>query len=134
MFTPYRLLIVVLAALTVFGAGAYLGYQYCDGRHAKASTNAQNAAIERFRQQAEADKQEAIDRVRRETMAQERADSAKRRGVNDATLKAKPGCDRDAASVSLLHDAINAANGPDSGPGSVPEGVPKDTGTKIWKR
>lgn len=124
----YRLLAAVLAAIAFFGAGSYLGYQYADGRHAEAAARAQEQAIEGARQQFEADRQQAVDRARREAVAEERARSAKSRGVSDASLKAKPGCVRDTESLSLLHDAIRAANS-ETDPGSLPESVSGSAGT-----
>jgi hypothetical protein len=129
-----KLLATLVAALLVFGGGAYLGYQYCDGQVAKEYADAKDAAIKRVREDAEADKQAAVERAQREAVATERARSARSKGVSDASLKAKSGCDRDAESSSLLLDAINAANGTKEPTGSVPERVPDRPSTKKWLR
>lgn len=111
--------------------GAYLGYQYCDGQNAKATASAQDALIARLGKEALTDKQEAVARARREAVAAERARAAHGRGVEDAILKAKPGCDRDDESLRLLTDAINEANGT-GGAGGMPDKVPAGTGTSNW--
>lgn len=134
MLTPYRLLIVLLLALGIFGSGTYLGYQYAAGHYAKAAAEAQNAFDQGVREQAAVDKQEAIDRVRRETLAAAKAQSAKDRGMSDANLKANPNCSRDAESISLLVDAVTVANGAGANAGSVPEAVLKPPASKWWVR
>lgn len=106
-----KLLATLVAALLVFGGGAYLGYQYCDGQVAQEYADAKDAAIARFSEQADADKQAAIERAQRETVAAERARSARNKGVSDASIKAKSGCDRDTVSYGLLLESLNAANG-----------------------
>lgn len=128
----YRLLAYICAATAIFGAGAYVGYQYADGRHAAAAAEAQERALEEARSRAEADKQETIERVRREMLAKERARTARERGVSDASIKANPSCSRDAESLGLLMDAISEANGADQRTGGVSDKVPP--GTKAERR
>lgn len=130
---PYRILIALVFALAAFGSGSYLGYQYAQGRIAQELTDVKDRALEAARHQAEVDKQETIDRIRRETVAAERARNARSKGVSDANAKANPRCDRDSSSYGLLIDAINAANGAEAGTGSVPEAVRQgaDTGKRL---
>lgn len=123
----YRLLAAILFLASLFGAGAYTGYQLAAGHYAQAAADAQEQAIEGVRQQLEIDKQAAIERVRRQTLASMRARSAVSRGVSDATLKAKPLCGRDAESMGLLNDAIAAANGTEPGARGVPQSLPAGT-------
>lgn len=127
-----RLLIAFLAAAFCLGTGAYLGYQYADGRNAKAAAEAKDAALEDARRVAEAEKQDAVERVRREAVAAERARTAHSKGVTDAHLKARPDCGRDTESHRLLLDAIDAANGTQARPGGVPEAVPAKPRTERW--
>lgn len=127
-----RLLIAILVAAALFGTGTYVGYQYADGRSAKAAAEAQDAALEDARRAAEADKQEAIARVRLEALAEARARSTYSRGVTDAHLKARADCGRDDESFGLLRDAVDAANGAPAGAGSVPEKMPGITSPKRW--
>lgn len=133
-FEPYKLLGAVLLLISAAAGGAYLGYQYCDGQHARAAAEAKDAALEGARVQAEADKRAAIDRVRRETLAAAKAQLAKDRGMRDANLKANPECSRDAESVSLLVDAINVANGTGTDAGSLPKALPNTGGSRGWFR
>lgn len=130
--TPYRLLAAVLLLFAVFCSGAYLGYQYADGRNAKATANAQERALEAARQQSAADKVATIERVRRETLAAERARSAREKGMNDAIDKASSSCSRDTESLRLLMDAIGAANGTEAGAGGVPKALPTRSGAQGW--
>ena len=130
----YKIIGIAIAILLAFGCGAYLGYQYCDGHVAKAYAEAQDAAITRFSEQADADKQDAIDRAQREAVAEERARTAKSKGVSDASIKAKPSCSRDAESYGLLVDAIAAANGTKESTGGLPKAVPDSSDSKGWFR
>jgi hypothetical protein len=118
---PYRILIALVFALAAFGSGSYIGYQYAQGRVAQELSDAKDAALEAARRRAESDLQDAVERVRRETLATERARNARSKGVNDATAKANPRCDRDDVSHGLLVDAINAANGSPDTARSLPE-------------
>lgn len=131
---PYKIIAILVSSLLVFGGGAYLGYQYCDGQVAQEYADAKDAAIARFSEQADADKQAAIERVQRETVAAERARSARNKGVSDASIKAKSGCGRDAESHSLLLDAINAANGTQKPTGGMPDSLRDGPRTKGWFR
>ena len=131
---PYKIIAILVSSLLVFGGGAYLGYQYCDGQVAQEYADAKDAAIARFSEQADADKQAAIERAQRETVATERARSARNKGISDASLKAKSGCDRDVDSHGLLLDAIDAANGNQKPAGGVPEAVRDGKKKKKWLR
>lgn len=134
MFIQYRLLAWVGLVFLAFVSGAYMGYQYADGRNAAAAAEAQELALKGAREQAEADKQSAIETARREAVAQERARAARTRGVDDASKKASASCGRDAESFGLLMEAIHSANGTETGSSGVPVKVPQRTGTEGWLR
>lgn len=127
---PYKILGFALLLAATFAGGTYLGYQYCDGQQAQAVADATQQALDGARQQAETDKQEAVDRAKRETVAAERARSAKSRGLSDASEKATSVCVRDAVSYRLLVDAIDAANGTQTPTRSLSEGLPGITHPK----
>lgn len=129
MLEKYGTILAITVAAWL--GGAYLGYQYCDGQNAKATASAQDALIKRLGEEADADKQEAVARARREAVAAERARTAHSKGVEDAVLKARPGCDRDAESMRLLNDAIDSANGTSSA-GGVPDKVPASASASNW--
>ncbi len=90
---------------------AWLGYDYRDGKVAQQVAEAQAEIIKQAKADAAADLQASINRARAEAIAQSRSRAAKTAGVQDATLKARPDCGRDAESLGLLNAAIIAANG-----------------------
>jgi hypothetical protein len=130
--TAARLLIGLLILISTFAGGAYVGYNYCEGRHAKAESKAKDAVIERASEEAVADKQDAVKRVQREVVASSRARAVKSEGLSDASLKASPTCLRDPESFRLLTRAIDSANGTKEHTGGVPDGVPEGTDPKGW--
>lgn len=134
MFIQYRLLAWVGLVFLALVSGAYVGYQYADGRNAAAAAAAQERALTEARQRAEADKQAAVETARREAVAQERARAVRTKGVDDAAKKASASCGRDAESFGLLMEALNSANGTETGSSGVPVKVPQRTGTEGWLR
>lgn len=109
--SPYSILAGVLLWIGSCAGAAWLGYDYRDGKVAQQIAKAQADTIKQAQTNAEADKQAAINRASAEAIAKERARTVKTAGVQDATIKARHDCGRDAQSLGLLNAAIAAANG-----------------------
>ena len=122
--SPTTLLVgLVLVALS-FAGGAYVGKEYEQGEAAKQKVTEFTSAFDKIEKLVESDKTLAVEQAEKAAIAKERARSARAKGVNDAVTKAVPACDRDAVSVGLLNDAIDAANGTQSPASSVRGAVP----------
>lgn len=135
MFSPTGLLVMLLAALGLFGSGVSIGYKWSERAHVAAVAAAQVKAID--------DANTAVDLAIKRTVASAKKDAdarlatrtARLKGEIDAARKSKPECARDAESMSVLGEAIKAANGE----GEVvdkPAAEPAGWGAKlkgVWK-
>lgn len=123
ILNPYLILAGVLFWLGSCAGAAWLGYDYHDGKVAQQVAKAQAETLKQAQADAAADLQTSNTRVRAEAAAQARVRAAKTIGVQDATLKARPDCSRDAQSIGLLNAAIDAANGTSASAGGMPPAV-----------
>lgn len=124
LFNPWLWLGLVLALLAAGGGGAYLGYQYRDGAAAREQHDTAVAVVDAARTNAAADTRAAVRRATARAAAEARVREAKLKGDLDAARQNRPECARDAESLRLLHDLIDAANGAPRAAGSVPPAVP----------
>lgn len=120
LLNPWLLLGGVLALLVSGGGGAYLGYQYRAGQAAVELHDATVAVVEAARANAAADTAAAVRQAKTRAAAETRIREAKLKGDLDAARKNRPECVRDADSMRLLNDLIDAANGAESPTGSLP--------------
>ena len=127
--SPTTLLVGLVLIGLSFAGGAYVGKEYEAGENAKEKVNEFTSAFDKIEKLVESDKTLAIEQAEKAAIAKERARTARAKGVNDAVAKAVPACDRDAVSVGLLNDAIDAANGAPGSPSSVRGTVPTATQT-----
>ena len=101
----------LVTGVLAFVIGAGLGYRYRGGQEAKEKVEVLTEAVQDIAEQKNADdglsKRQAVERT--EARVQTREITMK--GVADANLKARPDGGWDAHSFSLLHDAIDTANG-----------------------
>ena len=109
--SPTTLLVGLALACAAFAGGVYAGKEYESGQAAKEKVTEFASAFDKIEKLVESDKTLAIEQAEKAAIAKERARSARAKGVNDAVAKAVPACDRDAVSIGLLNDAIDAANG-----------------------
>lgn len=123
ILNPYLILASLLFWFASCAVAAWLGYDYRDGKVAQQVSRAQAETLKQAKADADADLHASITRVRAEAIAQARGRAAKTLGVQDATLKARPDCGRDAQSLGLLNAAIDAANGAPASAGGVSASV-----------
>ena len=119
LLNPYLMLAGVLFWIASCAVAAWLGYDYRDGKVAQQVARAQAETLKQAKADATADLQASITRVRAEAAAHARVRAAKTIGVQDATLKARPDCVRDAQSLGLLNAAIDATNGAPASAGGL---------------
>lgn len=131
--SPTVLLVGLALACVAFAGGVYVGKEYESGQAAKEKATEFASAFDKIEKLVESDKTLAIEQAEKAAIAKERARSARAKGVNDAVAKAVPACDRDAVSIGLLNDAIDAANGTPSSASSVRRAVPAaaETGERV---
>lgn len=108
--SPTALLVGLALVVLAFAGGTYVGKEYESGQNAKAKVETMADTIDKIGKLVESDKTLAMEQAAKEATAKERARSARAKGVNDAMVKANAVCDRDAVSLGLLNDAIDAAN------------------------
>ena len=108
--SPTSILVGLVLIGVAFQGGAYVGKEYESGQNAKVKVEAMTDTIDKIGKLVESDKTLAMEQAAKEATAKERARSARSKGVNDAMVKANVVCDRDAVSLGLLNDAIDAAN------------------------
>lgn len=109
--SPTTLLVGLALVVLAFAGGTYVGKKYESGQNAKVKAEALEDTIDKIGKLVESDKTLAVEQAAKEATAKKRARSARAKGVSDAMVKANVVCDRDAVSVGLLNDAIDAANG-----------------------
>lgn len=123
MPNPYLLLAGLVFALGLFGSGVSIGYKWSERSHVADVVAAQNAAIERANADAEAEKQRALAAAKKEADARLAARTARMKGEQDAIIKSRAMCARDAESLGLLQQSIDAANGQGSTDQRLPDPV-----------
>lgn len=140
---PWLLLAVVLAVGSAGAMGYSVGVDVESGKRDKAVAEAQNAALELARQDAEAAAKRAAEereRAVRDARRKAEADAAltgQRLKNEIAALKSRPmpDCSMPASDVDRLREYIRAANrasavsGTAANPGDMPGTMPKPAGT-----
>lgn len=101
----------LLVAAVLVGGGGFAGYKVRDSSCLSALVEDQNAALELARKQSEIAKRRWIEEGRREAMAGQRSEEARRAGVEHAL--SEPSCVLSDESRRLFSDAIDAANATD---------------------
>ena len=122
--SPTVLLVGFALCVGAFAGGAYVGKEYESGQRAKDQVEALASTVDKIEKLVESDKTLAIQQAEKAAIAKERSRTARSKGINDAMAKASTGCDRDAVSVGLLNDAVDAANGTSHPAAVVRVGVP----------
>lgn len=111
MFNPYAIIAALLFAVGLFGAGVSVGYKYEAGANARSLVVAQDTAIKSANAAASAEIERTVARAKTEADERVKASTITQKGVLDAIKKSRPECSRDATSLGLLQQSIDAANG-----------------------
>jgi len=126
MLNPYALLAALLAFLAVAFGGYRYGYSRAEDAQASAVATAQVEAIDKANRDTEVATKRAVAQAKAESAARLSAVSARLKGEQDAALKAKPECSRDADSQRLLLESIRLANDSAASASPVPDAVHAD--------
>jgi hypothetical protein len=128
MFSPTGLLVMLLAALGLFGSGVSIGYKWSERAHGAALAAVQVKAIDDANSAVELAIKRTVAAAKKESDARLAARTARLKGEMDAVKKSRPECARDAESLGLLNSAIDSANGEASAGAKLPDDVrPPDT-------
>lgn len=126
---PWILLGSLILAVGLFLSGLSIGIRWQKGREATNVAAVQKQAIDDANRAVRIETERTLAAAKAEADARVRAAGIRRKGEIDAILKSKSDCSRDSASMGLLLESIDSANGTEAATNELPKPVPATTET-----